>query len=180
MSCSIYTRRAQTDNQQSQASSVTVLPATTPVLDTQTQTQTKTQRRSSFFRLPWLSIDTRSNSKKTTPDMGPASPAPSSISSLNLQKLYPISPAMLSIQQESPSAQAMMRSDSQQFGSTASISAKSLDLGRLWPISPAMVSHQAQQNQPPMRSVMSEHDVNRVTNSGFIHPTKPKAQKGFW
>lgn len=143
-----------------------------------------TPRRGSGFRLPWLATEAHSPYKKTTPNQSPASPAPSSASSLNLQKLYPISPAMLSIQASSPNAQVMIQcaadavllADPIPIPAT-STSTKSLDLKKLWPISPAMLSYQSPHTQMSIRSAMSEQDLNRV-NSGQIQPVKP-VKRGF-
>ena len=143
-----------------------------------------TPRRMSSFRLPWLAPEDRSPYKKNTPDLTPASPAPSSASSLNLHNLYPISPAMLSIQASSPNAQVMIQctADAVLMAAptpipAASTSTKSLDLKKLWPISPAMLSYQSPHTQMSIRSAMSEHDINRV-NPGLIQPAKP-VKKGF-
>jgi hypothetical protein len=165
----------RTDNQRSIASSASA-PEEAPA----------TPRRTSSFRLPWIATDARSPYKKTTPNLSPASPAPSSVSSLNLQKLYPISPAMLSTQASSPNAQVMIQCaadavlmvDPTPIPAT-STSTKSLDLKKLWPISPAMLSHQSPHTQMSIRSAMSEQDINRV-NPGALPPVKPvKAHRGF-
>jgi len=143
-----------------------------------------TPRRTSGFRLPWIPSEPRSPYKKTTPNISPVSPCPSSISSLNLQKLYPISPAMLSIQASSPNAQVMIQctADAVLTAHPTSIpktstSTKSLDLKKLWPISPAMLSHQSPHTQMSIRSAMSEQDLNRVDSGGF-QPVKPGKAKG--
>jgi len=143
-----------------------------------------TPHRISSFRLPWLAAEGRSPYNNTNSDPSPASPAPSSASSLNLQKLYPISPAMLSVQASSPNAQVMIQctADAVSMPDSVSIpatstSTKTLDLKKLWPISPAMLSYQSPHTQMSIRSAMSEQDMNRA-DPGMIQSAKP-VKKGF-
>ena len=172
VSCQIVNQN-NTDMQRSIASSVSS-PEEAPA----------TPHRTSSFRLPWLAAEGRSPYNNTNSDPSPASPAPSSASSLNLQKLYPISPAMLSVQASSPNAQVMIQCTADAVSMpeptslpATSTSTKTLDLKKLWPISPAMLSYQSPHTQMSIRSAMSEQDMNRA-DPGMIQSAKP-VKKGF-